>query len=218
MNAIHNKQNLFFIEGLAGQLEMMASYPDRNKSITSVVIICHPHPQYQGTMHNKVVTTVHKAFYEQSMATIRFNYRGVGHSEGDYGNKQGEIEDLFSVIAWIKQKFPQVKLYLAGFSFGAYIAYKVTVDSEYASQIMGLTLIAPPVVYFEFNDLPEPQCPWIVAQGEQDEVFDANTVFAWVKQKKQSPIVLRFHDASHFFHGKLITLKSELQAAIESFK
>src|SRR6185437_198476 len=89
-----------------------------------VGIICHPHPLHQGTMHNKVVTTIVRAWQKMGLATIRFNFRGVGQSEGTYGDEVGEVEDLKAVIHWLRrqQRGKELKLWLGGFSFGALIS------------------------------------------------------------------------------------------------
>ena len=105
----------FLLSGAIGQLEVMTTWT--GDSAVGVAIICHPHPLKEGTMHNKVVTILAKAFEKLGFATVRFNYRGVGKSEGSYGDIQGEIEDLLSVKSWVNQVLPEVNCYLAGFSF-----------------------------------------------------------------------------------------------------
>src|SRR5436189_4416294 len=99
-------------------------------SLSSMIgVVCHPHPLYQGTMHNKVVTTIAKAWQEMGMSTLRFNFRGVGLSEGEYGHGEGEQEDLKAVLNWILEQFPNAKICLGGFSFGAFIAAKVAAEN-----------------------------------------------------------------------------------------
>ena len=107
----------FLLPGPAGKLEVMTTWA--RKSHGYVAIICHPHPLQEGTMHNKVVTTLAKTFAQLGVATVRFNYRGVGESEGSYGNMQGEIEDLLAVKAWLRKCLDETLFILAGFSFGS---------------------------------------------------------------------------------------------------
>ena len=108
-------QSLFF-PGPAGQLEALTTWP--NESRTKIVgIICHPHPQQEGSMHNKVVTTLAKVFDYLGLPTVRFNFRGVGKSEGQYGKTIGETEDLLAVLSWVKSVLPNDTIWLGGFSF-----------------------------------------------------------------------------------------------------
>ncbi len=111
------------IEGEAGQLELLTTSPDdQSTQNKGVAIICHPHPLHQGTMNNKVVHTLSKAFHNKGLYTVRFNYRGVGKSEGSYGDSIGEVADLLSVLKWVDSVLDSPAIYLAGFSFGAFIA------------------------------------------------------------------------------------------------
>ncbi len=111
------------IDGPAGKLEMVIGQPI-GKPIHHWGIVCHPHSQFGGTMDNKVVTTLVKAFQNLGLNTVRFNFRGVGKSEGHYDNGDGELNDLLAVIEWVRKEHPDQSLWLAGFSFGAYVAQK----------------------------------------------------------------------------------------------
>lgn len=174
----------------------------------AIAVICHPHPQKGGTMHNKVVTTLHKAFHASNMHTIRFSYRGVGKSEGNYDHGQGEVADLVTVLAWVTQNCAALPLYLAGFSFGAYISYCLAARAD--QKIRQLISIAPPVQYPLFHSLPQPSYPWLVVQGDADEIVDANAVYAWLEKLGNPARVVRFPNTGHFFHGKLVELKTQL--------
>lgn len=197
----------FFIPGKSGLIQAR-SYLPKERAPNKIAIICHPHPLYHGTMDNKVVHTLSRAFYKKNILSIRFNYRGVGKSEGNYGNSLGEIEDLISVIKWAKSIEPECELYLAGFSFGSYIAAK----AAQIYQPLYLFSLAPAVTNQPYSDLDNIKCPWTVIQGELDEVIEANLVYAWfAKQKlKQSSKfeLIKIKDGSHFFHGKLIELQN----------
>jgi alpha/beta superfamily hydrolase len=174
-----------------------------------VGIICHPHPLHQGTMHNKVVTTISKAFHQQNLHTVRFNYRGVGQSQGEYGDTVGETEDLMAVIAWVQTVVSQPKIWLAGFSFGSYIAIK----GALRIQVEQLYTIAPGVERHNFKDISEISCPWVVIQGEQDEITSAQAVYDWCDsrpEKLSNLSLIKMPEASHFFHGNLTLLRETI--------
>lgn len=196
-----------FLSGPSGRLEAITTWPENNM-VSAVAIICHPHPLYQGTMHNKVVSTLARTFAKQGLATVRFNYRGVGRSEGHYGDMQGEIQDLLAIKAWVNEHLPRLPIWLAGFSFGAFISACV---AHQATDVQQLISVAPAINHADFYALTKITCPWLVIQGAQDEVVP----FAEVQQfALASPVPLRFvvlPEAGHFFHGRLL----ELQSAIE---
>lgn len=149
------------INGPAGELEAILQQPIQ-VNYSHIGIVCHPHPLQEGTMNNKVVVTIAKAFNLMGFPSVRFNYRGVGRSAGEYGNIVGEVDDCLAVVAWVKQQWPQARLYLAGFSFGAYIAAKTAteVGADW------LISIAPAVERMPYQDLASISCPWLVIQGE----------------------------------------------------
>lgn len=195
------------IKGHAGNLELAVYQPEAD--IKGLAIICHPHPLYGGTLSNKVVATLAKTYHALQFITIRFNFRGVGQSDGHYSDGVGELDDLLSVIAFAKDTLPQAPLHLAGFSFGAYIAMKAA-SIEHLTQ---LVTIAPPVVNFPMQD-EHPNCPWILVQGDQDEIVSAEAVYAFAESRQHLPQILRFPDATHFFHGHLTELQTRLHETI----
>jgi len=194
------------IPGPVGALEAVVHLPAQ-PDYARFGVICHPHPLQDGTMNHKVVTTVVKAFIAHNIPCIRFNFRGVGNSAGSYGNVVGEVEDCMAIVAWVLQQWPQTQLYMAGFSFGAYVA------AEVATKVPShqLISIAPSVERMPYYALPKVTCPWLVIMGEQDEVVAPQAVFAWYDQLTANKTVVKFPDAGHFFHGKL----PQLQQAIE---
>jgi alpha/beta superfamily hydrolase len=193
------------IPGPAGNLETLIGPPLSSKR-KLFGIICHPHPLYEGTMNNKVVATVVRVCQQLGIVPIRFNFRGVGLSEGQYDQGIGEQEDLKSVIKWCQTKYPDYSMLLAGFSFGSFIATKVA--TEICPTI--LITIAPPVHHNDFYTLPSIQFPWIIVQAEEDEVVPPRNVFDWIASLSPQPIVIRMPNATHFFHGHLITLRDQL--------
>ncbi len=193
----------FLIDGPAGHLELLTLTTQNPPK--GVAIICHPHPLHDGTMHNKVVHTLSRAFYHKDILSIRFNYRGVGKSEGEYGDSIGEIADLEAVIAWSNTVLAKPALWLAGFSFGSYIA----ANAANRHDCQQLFTIAPAIPNQPYDKLLPPSCPWIVVQGEEDEVIAPDIVYAWYEKAKlnQNITLFKFPQTSHFFHGKLVPLR-----------
>ena len=198
-------ENPITIVGPVGQIEGILTLPADYKA-DDVMVICHPHPLEKGTMHNKVVHTLAKTFSSLGMPCFRFNFRGVGKSEGGHDHAIGEREDLKAVVAYALEMFPKANLRLAGFSFGS--AISAAVANELGA--ISLTSIAPPVVRWGFEDIDMPVCDWLIVQGEADEVIDAEDVFDFAQSQVIQPKVIRFEDTSHFFHGKLVQLKDAL--------
>jgi len=189
------------IPGPSGVLEALLSVPAVTTTRTTA-IICHPHPLYGGTMQNKVVHTLDKAFFNHDMVTVRFNFRGVGKSEGQHDEARGEVDDLKAVVAWAREQLPGNSFILAGFSFGAYVAMKAALDIE----CRHLVTVAPPVNILDFSPMQQPACPWLLVQGMQDEIVDADRVITWASQFNDVDIV-REPESGHFFHGKLNVLQ-----------
>lgn len=199
------------IPGPAGVLEAVMHLP-ATENFSRVGIVCHPHPLQQGTMHNKVVTTVVKTFNSLGIPCVRFNYRGVGNSSGEYGEVVGEVADCLAVVNWLKQKYPHAELYLAGFSFGAYIA------AETASKVetKQLISIAPAVERMPYAQLPSIACPWLVIQGEDDDVVTPDAVYAWFETlMNPDKTLIKVPGAGHFFHGKLVDMQRIITNSVQ---
>jgi alpha/beta superfamily hydrolase len=200
-----------FVQGPAGQLEIAIGEPlegDRQ----AIAIVCHPHPLYGGTMHNKVVTTLAKTFQLMGATVVRFNFRGVGRSVGEFDHGNGEVEDLLAVVDWLIPQHPGKEIWLGGFSFGSYVAARA------ATQIAAtkLVTIAPPVERFPMQEIPPIYCPWVLVQGELDDVVDPVAVFEWIETRHPKPTVIRFPEAGHFFHGQLLELRTGIIDALRS--
>ena len=206
-----DKQNsaTTFIHGIAGEIEVLITCPKALTEITPIVVISHPHPLYGGTMTNKVVHILAKTFSEMDAITVRFNFRGVGKSEGEYDHGVGEAEDLQILVAELKKWRSQAPIWLAGFSFGAY----VTTRAQAMIKPEKLLLVAPPVSMYAFDELAEITIPWVVIQGGQDEVIDAAAVKSWVSERPHQPQLIWMEEAGHFFHGKLNEVKESLKQA-----
>lgn len=203
MTQFPQQQKTFFLSGPVGQLEVLTTWSHEPKK-KSVVIICHPHPQHGGTMNNKVVTTMAKAFDCLGLATVRFNFRGVGKSVGQYGEALGEREDLLAIINWVKTTLPDYAICLAGFSFGSYIAAKVA-NQESVAQLL---TIAPTVNHYDFADLTNIHCPWLAIIGEQDELVAVESVKMFAAHPPAPLKLIVVPGVGHFFHGHLIELRA----------
>jgi len=197
------------IQGPSGELELVKGEPTGTPR-SAWGVICHPHSLYGGTMHNKVVTTLAKTFQDLGVSTVRFNFRGVGKSTGQFDKGQGEVDDLLAVIAWMQHEQLKNEIWLAGFSFGAYVATQVATQIP----VNKLVTIAPPVTHFHMESLSPLPTNWVLVQGEKDEVVSAEAVLSWAETKTPSPTILRFPEADHFFHGQLVELRSKLEEVL----
>ncbi len=193
------------LAGPAGNLEAMLHLPDTE--IVAIAVVAHPLPTMGGTMENKVVTTLAKTFAELGFATLRFNFRGVGESAGEFDSGNGEVEDLLAAVQHAKDAFGHLPVILAGFSFGGYVAARA---SHHLHPLPHkLVLIAPAVGRFA---MPAVAHNALVIHGEQDEVIPLADALDWARPH-HLPIVV-FPEAGHFFHGRLSQLK---QAVLNEF-
>lgn len=200
------------LTGPAGTLEaIVEAAEDHPRPL--VAIVCHPLPTEGGTMHNKVVTMTARALRECGAATVRFNFRGVGQSQGEFDQGRGEADDLRAVAAWVRATRPDAHLWLAGFSFGAYVSLKLADELKPGMLIS----IAPPAGRWDFAGIVAPDCPWLVIQGEADEIVDPQAVYAWIDSLKQPPELVRMPDTSHFFHRRLIDLRGAIKNGIKPY-
>ena len=200
----------FFLRGPAGKLECVADVPKPEDECPATIVLCHPHPLHGGTMHNKVVTIMERSMRELGLRTIRFNFRGAGESEGEHDEGYGEADDLFVVTEWVRKHRPNDQLWLGGFSFGSYIALRAAQNL----QLGQLILIAPPVDRYEFSKLQHPNCPWLVVQGDEDEVVAREDVACWIETTDPEPEFLVMEQADHFFHRRLMDLRGLLKNGV----
>lgn len=183
------------IEGPAGRLEAAVTRPGREPC--GVAFIAHPHPLYGGTMDNKVVQTLARAFLALDHVVWRVNFRGVGASDGAYDEGRGEIDDFLALIRHGRDANPDLPLAIAGFSFGGHIAASCAAGL----QPQRLVLVAPAVGRFP---VPEVPAHTLVVHGERDDVVPLADVLDWARPAKLPVVVVP--GAGHFFHGDLILL------------
>jgi uncharacterized protein len=186
----------FTTHGTAGLLEGRVHTPLAEPH--SIALVAHPLPIMGGTMDNKVVTTLAKTFVELGAVTLRFNFRGVGASEGEYTGGDGELDDLLSVAQFARQQFGDLPLILSGFSFGGYVAARAAP----ILQPRHLILAAPAVGRFAMPNVPSHS---LVIHGEHDEVVPLFDALEWARPQHLPIIVLPA--AGHFFHGRLTQLR-----------
>jgi len=202
------------LPGPAGLLEAHVDLPEEDVTpLPLVAIVCHPLSTEGGTMHNKVVTMTARALRELGASTVRFNFRGVGQSEGVFDEGKGELDDLRAVAAWVRQQRADAVLWLAGFSFGAYVALRAAAELKPAL----LVTVAPPAGRWDFASITLPTCPWLVIQGEADEIVDPQAVYDWLKKSKAQAELVRMPDTSHFFHRKLIDLRGAIKNGVRAY-
>jgi uncharacterized protein len=200
-----------FLAGPAGRIEIVCELPEADCARSGIAVICHPHPLHGGSMHNKVVTMCERALRESGLRTVRFNFRGIGASEGEHDEGKGELDDLLVVAQWAQQVSPGYVLWLAGFSFGSFVAAR----GARHLPVKQLISIAPPVSKYAFDALPQADCPWLVIQGDDDDVVEANAVAEWVAGMPDKPTLVRMPGAGHFFHRKLMDLRGAIKNAVK---
>ena len=201
-------QSEFIIDGPAGNLQALLESPPDSEA-TAVAVVCHPHPVHGGTMTNKVAHTLARSFVGVGISALRFNFRGVGQSAGSFDDGNGEVADVLAAVAWLREEAPDLPLWLAGFSFGAAMAIRAATQCSPD----GLISVAPAVSRFAGNRDRQPDCPWLIVQGDQDELVDVAETIAWVNALEPGPELEVFADTEHFFHGKLLLLRN----AVEDF-
>jgi alpha/beta superfamily hydrolase len=202
------------LDGPAGVLEAVLEEPQAAGPAglpAGFAVICHPHPLYGGNLHNKVVHTLARACQERGMPTLRFNYRGVGASSGSYDEGRGETDDALAVVAAGRARWPGAGLMLGGFSFGG----MVSLLAAAAAAPAWLISIAPAVTRLEFASIVRPDCPWLIIQGEADEVIACAEVQAFAARFQPPPQLVLMPGAEHFFHRRLPELRDAAFAFLD---
>lgn len=204
----HPVSEKLFIDGPVGRLEAVLERPGEG-ALEGCAVVCHPHPQHGGTMHNKVAHTLARALVRSGFEVLRFNFRGTEGSEGEFDDGVGELDDALAAIEFMRSRHGSYPLWLAGFSFGAAIAVKAAV----ATHVDGLVSVAPAISRFAAGLETQPDCPWLIIQGDEDELVDVAETVAWVDGLAPGPELLIINGGEHFFHGRL----SELRSAVMNF-
>lgn len=189
------------LAGPAGAIECALDAPAG--APVGMAVICHPHPVHGGTMDNKVVITLARAFLQLGFRTVRFNFRGAGRSEGTWDEGRGEVDDALAVIAAHRE--PSARFMLAGFSFGGYVAAEAMSRLPPEARPERLTLVGPSTLKQQVPPVP---ADTVVVHGETDEVVPLAATLDWARPQALPIIVLP--GVGHFFHGQLSLLKTLL--------
>lgn len=189
--------------GPAGQLEVAIDRPDADVPMRGVAVIAHPHPLFGGTLQNKVVGTLARACIQCGWTAVRFNFRGVGRSEGVHDNGVGEVDDLLSVIG---AHAPSGPLVMAGFSFGAFVTSQAVARLHGMRAPERLVLVGTAASRFQVAPVvPELHARTLVIHGEQDDTVPLEAVMNWARPQHLPVTVIP--GVEHFFHGQLPLLK-----------
>lgn len=198
------------LSGAAGALEASLELPDGEARF--VALVCHPNPLQGGSFDNKVVTSLTRTCRRAGGAALRFNFRGVGASDGSHDGGVGEADDALLLIDWLRAALPGLPVWLAGFSFGAMVATRAATQlASLGRPVTQLLLVAPPVHFYTWPPLADCHCPVTLIQGEADEVVPPNEVYDWAQKQTPKPAIIRLADCGHFFHGRLHDLAQAAQ-------
>lgn len=208
---MNSRTETFTLNGGAGSIEALRDSPSDSSRLRGTAIIAHPHPLFGGTMHNKVVQTLARAFVQAGWQAIRFNFRGVGASAGSHDDGQGELQDLLAVV---QQAAPSGTLALAGFSFGAFVTshaidhlWQEAEATNTAQRLEKIVLVGTATSRFTVASIPTAaHNRSLVLHGEQDDTVPLDTVMDWARPQKLPITVVP--GGEHFFHGQLPLLKS----------
>jgi alpha/beta superfamily hydrolase len=191
------------INGAEGRIE--GRYSAAKSDRAPVAVLLHPHPQYGGTMHNKVVFTLNRCFLQAGLATLRFNFRGVGRSQGSFARGEGELTDAASALDWIQTNNPNAAAcWIAGFSFGAWIGMQLLMRRP---EIDRFIAVAPPANVYDFGFLAPCPSSGLILQGDKDEIVTEESVHKLSdKLGRQKDITIDYRvikGANHFFTDRL---------------
>ena len=197
------------LDGPVGRLEALLDEPvSAGSAVRAAVAVAHPHPQYGGTMHTRVVYQAAKAFSRIGCAVLRFNFRGVGTSAGSFDQGVGEAADFTAALAFMRDRYPSAPLWAAGFSFGAWVALTMGAANHDVTTLVG---IAPPLAGYEFELVRSSRKPKFFIQGERDELCPLKQMQEFYARCEDPKELVVIDAADHLFDGKT----SEVGDAIE---
>jgi len=212
------------LAGPAGPLEALLDEPERpdsaDASVKAAVVFAHPHPQFGGTMHTKVVYRAAKGLARIGCAVLRFNFRGVGQSAGAFGQGEGEKEDFKAALDYMAQRYAGSPLWAGGFSFGAWVALEVGAADDRVSVLIG---IAPPVAtsisghHYTFENTLASAKPKFFVQGEADEVCPIEGMWAFYGKLEEPKELIVIDGADHLFEGKAQEVGEALEDLLVDF-
>jgi uncharacterized protein len=195
-----------FLEGPAGKLEALLEEPD-DAEPREAALVCHPHPQHGGTMHNKVVYRIARGLRSAGAVVLRFNYRGVNLSQGAYGHGEGELEDARAALAYLRGRYPALPFTLAGFSFGSRIALRLGCEGCGARRVIAVGF---PTAYKDRSYLEGCTVPRIFVQSTRDQYGPTSEMEPLVASLPEPKKLILVGAADHFFAGALPELEREI--------
>jgi alpha/beta superfamily hydrolase len=204
-SGIAKKSEMVFIPGPEGELEGIFSYV--SKKVTHLAVLCHPHPLYGGTMHNKVIYSIAMALNQIGFATVRFNFRGVGRSSGSFNHGIGEQRDVEAVMDHFHKLYPDALKVIGGFSFGSKVGLMAATRDDRVSAILGAGVT---VDVADFGFLKEYERPKLIIQGSLDQYGQPEAVREWFRELRDPKKLIFIDGAVHLFDGKLTELKSAI--------
>ena len=203
----------FEFAGPDGRLEGLLDEP--SEPPRAAVVMAHPHPEYGGTMHTKVVFRAAKAFQHIGCAVLRFNFRGVGLSAGTHNGGNGEREDFRAALELMAGRYPELELWAAGFSFGAWIALTVGATNDRVSLLFG---IAPPIEHHAFDELTACTKPKFFVHGERDELCSVTEMWRLYGELPEPKELVVIDAADHLFDGKTREVGDAIEALLSDWK
>jgi uncharacterized protein len=198
-----------FLSGPAGRLEALLEEPEDGEP-REAALVCHPHPQHGGTMHNKVVYRIARGLRKAGAVVLRFNYRGVNLSEGEYANGEGETEDARAALAYLRARYPQLPFTLAGFSFGSRIALRLACTAAESEKPRRAIAVGFPTVYRDRSYLEGCSVARTFVQSTNDEFGPLPDLEALVGALAEPKRLVVVEARDHFFAGALEVLEREI--------
>jgi len=199
MATTHESRN-FFLDGPAGRLEAILWSPTSGKKPPLAALVCHPHPLFGGTMHNKVVYQAAKSLDQFGLPVLRFNFRGAGMSAGAFDQGRGELDDVRAALDFLTDAFPGLPVLLAGFSFGSWVGLQVGCEDSRVAELIG---IGVPVNDSDFSYLSSCNKPKLFVQGSKDQFGALDRLKTLVASLPGDDRLIIVDDADHFLTGKL---------------
>ncbi|MBO0778880.1 MAG: alpha/beta hydrolase [Ktedonobacteraceae bacterium] len=193
-----------------GYLEGILKPEEEGSQPAYTSLICHPHPLYGGTMHNKVVFKAAQVLQRLNVPTLRFNFRGVGHSTGSYDEGRGEMDDVRYAMEFLSRRYPGVPMILGGFSFGSWVGLRVAAVDDRAQTLIGMGV---PARMFDGNTLQDCYKPKLFVHGSLDDIAPYDIAQEWFEQVPAPKRIVTIEGADHFFQNRL----EEVQGNIAEF-
>jgi alpha/beta superfamily hydrolase len=193
-----------------GHLEGILKTSEDDSQPRYTALVCHPHPLYGGTMHNKVVFKVAQAFQSLGFPSLRFNFRGVGHSTGTYDEGRGEMDDTRYALEFLSRRYPGIPVIIGGFSFGCWVGLRVAAIDDRAQVLVGL---GTPARSFGSDTLQDCHKPKLFIHGTKDETAPYDQALSWFEEVPAPKSIVAIHGADHFFQGRL----EEVQTIVVNF-